>query len=348
MELRPASRSVRQQRKERGQLIVKAALASVLAWLVATHLVGHSQPYFAPLAALLGVYPTMARSVRESLAYAAGFVVAALLAVPVALLVGPGPLGIAVVIVLALLVARLPWFGEQGGQIPFTALFTLLMGGHGVLSYIEPRLVDVGIGLATGLAVNVLLFPPLHLRGADLAVQELRHDLADVLEDMAGATEDFDGWSDRWQRQENRLLRSAEYARAACDQGSDSLRGNPRTKRRWEPWGTPQMMSVLERGVAYTRSIADALKNVDEEPVDRSFLHEYARQLCLLAETVRDLPRAQEQEVEPLVKAQHTQRWLEEPHYREARTHPPGLWDPQKELLRLSQLMLDDLNTPLR
>ncbi|WP_067486338.1 FUSC family protein [Actinomadura hibisca] len=347
MELRPAARSVRQHRKERGQLIVKAALASVLAWLAATYLVGHSQPYFAPLAALLGVYPTVARSLRESVAYAAGFVVAALLAVPVALLIGPGPVGIAVVIVLALLVGELPWFGEQSAQIPFTALFTLLMGGHDVLPYVEPRLVDVAVGLVTGLAVNSLLFPPLHLRGADYAVQELRHDLAAVLEDMATATDDFESWDNRWQQQENRLLRSVRYARSACDQGSDSLRGNPRTKRRWEPWGTPQMMSVLERGVAYTRSIADALRKVDGASVDPSFLREYAHQLCLLAETVRDLPRAQEQELEPMVKAQHTQRSLEEPHYRETSTHPPGLWDPQKELLRLSQLMLDDLNTPL-
>ena len=57
----------------------------------------------------------------------------------------------------------------------FTALFALLLGGHQPFAYITHRLVDVGIGVATGLAVNVLVFPPLQLRPAEQARRAARN-----------------------------------------------------------------------------------------------------------------------------------------------------------------------------
>ena len=59
--------------------------------------------------------------------------------------------------------------GDQSPQVTFTALFALLLGGYQPVHYVTHRMVDVGIGLATGLAVDVLVFPPLQLRPADLA-----------------------------------------------------------------------------------------------------------------------------------------------------------------------------------
>src|SRR5215470_17524714 len=46
---------------------------------------------------------------------------------------------------------------DEGMPIP--ALFALLLGGHQPFTYITHRMIDVGIGVATGLAVNVLVFP---------------------------------------------------------------------------------------------------------------------------------------------------------------------------------------------
>ena len=48
----------------------------------------------------------------------------------------------------------------------------LLIGGYQLLHYLTPRLIDVGIGVVTGLAVNVLVFPPLQLRPAEHAVRQ--------------------------------------------------------------------------------------------------------------------------------------------------------------------------------
>ena len=68
--------------QDRTRLAAKGALAAAAAWALARYAAGQADPYFAPIAALLGVSPTVARSLREVLAYVAGFLLGAALAVP--------------------------------------------------------------------------------------------------------------------------------------------------------------------------------------------------------------------------------------------------------------------------
>ncbi|WP_067828798.1 FUSC family protein [Actinomadura kijaniata] len=332
---------------ERVHVIVKAVLAGVLAWLAGHHLLGHPQPYYAPLAALLGVYPTVERSLRESLSYAGSFVLAVALAVPVGMLLGPGPVGLALVLTLSLALSSWWRLGEQGTQIPFISLFTLLMGGHDGLSYAGPRLGDVAVGLAVGLAVNLLVFPPLHLRRAEYALAEARDEMVGALCHLAGAVIDPDEW-EGWERRERRLVRSVDRARRTCDRASDSLRGNPRAALRarrdgthpsWQgDWRAPRQMAVLERGLAYVRSMAGTVRRA--EPFEGPFARAYARQLRLLAAQVRRLPHGGDARATEI--ACRAQDRLERPH-SDAGTDAPGIFDPQKELIRLSRVMLDDV-----
>jgi ABC-type nitrate/sulfonate/bicarbonate transport system permease component len=92
---RPASSGPVRYWQDRTRLAVKGALAAAAAWALAKYAAGQPDPYFAPLAALLGVYSTVARSLRESIQYIAGFVLGAALAIPVGMLLGPGTAGIA-------------------------------------------------------------------------------------------------------------------------------------------------------------------------------------------------------------------------------------------------------------
>ena len=84
---------------------MKGAIAAVVAWVLAKYAAGQADPYFAPLAALLGVSPTVARSLRESVQYIGGFVLGAALAVPVGMLLGPGTAGIAAIVLVGTLIA---------------------------------------------------------------------------------------------------------------------------------------------------------------------------------------------------------------------------------------------------
>ena len=168
-------------------MAAKCALAAMAAWALARYAAGQQDPYFAPLAALLGVSPTVARSVREGLQYVAGFVLGAVLSIPVALVLGPSIAGIAVVVLAGVVIGGWRRLGGQSTQVTFTALFVLLIGGYQPLHYLTPRLIDVGIGVVIGLAVNALVFPPLQLRPAEHAVRQWGDDIAAALDDLAGA-----------------------------------------------------------------------------------------------------------------------------------------------------------------
>lgn len=152
--LRPASAGPLRYWQDQVRLAVKSAIAAVAAWALASYAVGLPDPYFAPLVALLGVYPTVARSLRESVRYVAGFLLGAALAIPVGMVLGPGVAGIAVVVTAGVLIGSWHRLGDQSPQVTFTALFALLLGGQQPFHYVTHRMIEVGIGVATGLVVK--------------------------------------------------------------------------------------------------------------------------------------------------------------------------------------------------
>ena len=70
--LQPASSGPVRYWQYRGRLAAKCALAAVAAWVLARYAAGQHDPYFAPLAALAGVSPTVARSLRDGIQYVRG------------------------------------------------------------------------------------------------------------------------------------------------------------------------------------------------------------------------------------------------------------------------------------
>jgi hypothetical protein len=88
----------------------------------------------------------------------------------------------------------------------------------------------VGIGVVTGLAVNVLVFPPLQLRPAEHAVRQWGDDVAAALDDLADAAAGQYSPGQSWPRQERRLSGAAEQARVAARNARESLRWNLRAK----------------------------------------------------------------------------------------------------------------------
>src|SRR5580700_6647251 len=127
---RPASSGPVRYWQDRSRTAAKAAIAAVAAWGLAKYAAGLPDPYFAPLAALLGVYPTVARSLREGFQYVGGFLLGAALAIPAGILLGPGVAGIAAIVLAGVLLASWRRLGDQSAQVTFTALFVLLLGGH--------------------------------------------------------------------------------------------------------------------------------------------------------------------------------------------------------------------------
>jgi uncharacterized membrane protein YccC len=283
----PASSGPVRYWQDRGRIAAKCALAAMAAWAIARYAVGQQDPYFAPLAALLGVSPTVARSLREGLQYVAGFVLGAVLSIPVALLLGPSIAGIAVVVLAGVVIGSWRRLGGQHTQVTFTALFVLLIGGYQPLHYLAPRLLDVSIGVVIGLAVNVLVFPPLQLRPAEHAVRQWGDELAAALDDLAGAADGRYSPGKSWPRHDRQLSEAAEQARAAARNARESLRWNPRAKvERAVPRPDGVVLDSLEELTARTRAMARVLLDAaagDEPPsLPASFGKDYAALLRTL------------------------------------------------------------------
>jgi len=302
--LRPAAAGPVRYWQDQVRLAVKAAIAAVGAWALARYAVGQSGPYFAPLAALLGVYPTVARSLTQGIRYVAGFLLGVALAIPAGLLLGPEMAAIAIVVIGGVLISGWQRLGDQGTQVTFTALFVLLLGGHQPLHYVTHRMVDVGIGVATGLAVNVVVFPPLQLRPAEHAIRQWGESIAHALEDLSGAAADLDADPvvKSWPRHDRQLSEAARRARAATRHARESLRWNPRARaRRSVPRPDGAVLDSLEELTARTRAVARSLPDLaaadhpGEEGADRtdqdqaSFGENYAAMLRSLADPVRQL-----------------------------------------------------------
>ncbi|MGH3406824.1 MAG: FUSC family protein [Streptosporangiaceae bacterium] len=292
--LRPAASGPVRYWQEQVRLAVKGAIAAVGAWALARYAVGEPDPYFAPLAALLGVYPTVAGSLREGARYVAGFLLGAALAIPVGVLAGPGVAGIAVVVVAGVLISGWRRLGDQSPQVTFTALFALLLGGHQPFHYVTYRMVDVAIGVATGLLVNVLVFPPLQLRPAEHAIRQWGQDIARALEDLGAAVADRDSGLRSWAWHERRLSTAAGQARSAARHARESLRWNPRARtEKSVPQPDSAVLDSLEVLTARTRAVARAVPDITgpDGPGDSrsSFRADYATVLRDLADPVRQL-----------------------------------------------------------
>ena len=291
---RPASSGPIRYWQDRTRLAVKGTIAAVVAWVLAKYAAGQPDPYFAPLAALLGVYPTVARSLRESIQYIAGFVLGAALAVPVGIWLGPETAGIAVIVLAGTLIASWRRLGDQSAQVTFTALFALLLGSHQPWHYITHRMSEVAIGVITGLVINIAAFPPLQLRPAEHAVRQWGNAIADALEALADIVTAPNRGDRLWPQHDAQLTTSAEQARTAAGHARESLRWNPRASvSKQVPRPDSAVLGVLEELTARTRGVAHSLLDTTAEGtpprIPASFGEEYACLLRAAADAVRQL-----------------------------------------------------------
>ncbi|GAA1254952.1 hypothetical protein GCM10009589_02450 [Arthrobacter pascens] len=217
------------------QLAAKAGLAAGLAFLIAPYMPGAAAqyPYYAPLGALVAMYENVAGSMRQGfqtlVGLAAGIGLSFLL-----LSFGATPLSVGIVMALGVLLAGLPRLGAGRDWIPTAALLVLLVGGNNPDDFSFGYLLQMGVGVAIGVIVNLLVFPPLHFNAAALSLTELRLALARQLTDMGAAVhEKWPPEHEDWSLRSDELARSARSVRDAVQKADASREANPR--RRFHP-----------------------------------------------------------------------------------------------------------------
>ncbi|MCC3761781.1 aromatic acid exporter family protein [Glycomyces sp. TRM65418] len=209
---------------------LKAAIASVLAWIVAAHLLALPMPYLAAWAALVVVRPTVHWSVltglRQLVAVGLGVVVAVL-----AVVVTPGKeLALAVGVSVAFLIGYWPRLNDQGLYVPFTALFMIAVDSVEE-PFVVVRLLETALGAGIGMAVNLLIEPPARVRAVGTRIRQDGAATAEFLRQIAAwlREESERGDGDTWAGRAKRLDSHAAETRSALDHANDSLRLNPHT-----------------------------------------------------------------------------------------------------------------------
>src|SRR3954464_22995 len=82
--------------------LLQTAIAATLAYLVATEVIGHPRPFFAPIAAIITLGITVGQRGRRAVELALGVAVGIAIADGLVLLTGPGVAALAIVVPLAM------------------------------------------------------------------------------------------------------------------------------------------------------------------------------------------------------------------------------------------------------
>lgn len=307
--------------QDRLLLSVKAGLAAAIAWSIALAVPGVAAeyPYYAPLGAIVSMYPTIAGSARQAAQTLAGLVAGILLALPVILLGNPSVVSVALVVGIGVLLAGLPKLGAGKDWLPMAALFVLLLGGDDADGYSLGYTLQMLVGIGVGLSINMLVFPPLHLNGVVQGLDQLRTALARQLADMGAAIEEkWPPEHEQWASRRNQLSQLSQEARNAVQLADSSRHGNLRRRRYNRDLGADyHALQSMERIAFYvedmTEVLADAIWDqdaIEQLPVSLGDPLAHATSLTARAVEVWDAEDpstpAAEEAVEELM--QHVQR----------------------------------------
>lgn len=221
-------------RHVRVAMAVRTAAAAALSWSIALQLPDPAPEYafYAPLGAVVAMYPTITSSARQSAQAVAAIGLGVGLALGADAVLGHGAVVVAVVVGLGVLLAGLPWLGSQRSYVPIAALFVLVIGQGREVSYSATYLGLFLLGALGTVVVNAL-FPSFPLRHADHRLERLQDAVVSHLRYLAERMADDDPaepLTDRGPGRPALTERTAE-ARRAARQARESARGNVRARR---------------------------------------------------------------------------------------------------------------------
>ena len=169
--------------------IFQASVSAGIAWLIATEVLGHEQPFFAPVSAIITLGITVGqrgqRAAEVALGVALGIAVADLLV----LQIGTGTAQLALVVLLATSAAIFLGSGQMlatQAAVSAALVATLQPPTDGV-SF--ARFLDALVGGGVALVINALVLPARPLDLMRRASAPLLEELSAVLEDIAVAVE---------------------------------------------------------------------------------------------------------------------------------------------------------------
>jgi uncharacterized membrane protein YgaE (UPF0421/DUF939 family) len=251
-----ASRAGLRTRRERtittARPILQTSVAAALAWLLATEVVGHEQPFFAPISAVITLGLTLGERRRRAVEIAIGVSVGIAIADLLVAGIGTGTWQVGVVTGLAMLAATLvgggPLLATQAGAS--AVLVATLQPPEG---FDFDRAFDALVGSGTALVVGALLLPIDAVRLVREGFGPLLDRLAAALDGVATALEDRD------EREAERALAGVSRLDPLYDRLSATVAAAGDTAR--ISLGRRGKLNRLERYVAAVGELGLAIEN---------------------------------------------------------------------------------------
>jgi cell shape-determining protein MreD len=245
--------------------LLKTVGAAVIAWVLAVRVFHIEQAFLAPWAALLTVHATVYRTLRRGVQQVGASVLGVLVAFAAGSVIGVNALSLGLAILVGLIAGSVRGLRAETTTAAATALVVLTTGysddGHMLVS----RLLDTGIGIAVGLLVNLIVWPPLRDRAAAHHVDAIDDRIGELLSDVAGTLRRGCGPSDvdDWIARTADLDHDIDQAWSVVRQARESGRLNPRRTapgRMRAARGLDAILDRLEQAVAETRSMARTIR----------------------------------------------------------------------------------------
>jgi uncharacterized membrane protein YgaE (UPF0421/DUF939 family) len=172
--------------------ILQASVAVALAWLIATEVLGHSRPFFAPVSAIITLGITVGQRGRRAVELALGVALGIAIADLLVLVIGTGAAQLALVVLLATWAAIFLGSGQllASQAAVSAALVATLQPPTGTFTF--TRFFDALVGGCVALVVNAVLLPAHPVDMVRRAVKPLLEELAQTLEEVAYALEQRD------------------------------------------------------------------------------------------------------------------------------------------------------------
>jgi hypothetical protein len=255
---------------------VKCVIAATAAWWFSVNVLQTQMPFLAPWTALLMVHPTVYRSISRGLQSSISSVIGVGLSFVVGNYLGVNIWTYALALAVGMVAARIRWIRDEGVAIATTAIFVLSSGFTDQEPLLLDRLVEVGVGVLLGIAVNFLILPPLGDRQAARYVDSINRRLGGILVDMAdefSRSWDTDN-AEAWGREIESIDRETRAAWTYVSFARESRRANPRflLRRHGVKLRTPppdgivhdndygEILSRLDEGIAHLRHLSRTLQ----------------------------------------------------------------------------------------
>jgi hypothetical protein len=170
----------------------QTAIAAGAAWEIARQIPGHTQPFFAPIAAVIGLIAEPGTRGRQTLRLVAGVALGISVGAAVVAVAGRGPFQIVVAVAVSLVVTTAVGAAPiTVGQSAASAILVVALHVPGSNVALQ-RFVDALVGGAIAILLAQLLFPIDPVVLVRRESQHLRDDLAEALRELAAALDDHD------------------------------------------------------------------------------------------------------------------------------------------------------------